>query len=108
MFLIMATQEEHEQIIPKALYLNRRQFLKQAAVFGAGLTLASEGRRKVENPATDTISDLLDRIETVQRVSLLRSVEGYSMVLPWQSLLALGLVLAAAQHGFHARHDFAR
>jgi DMSO/TMAO reductase YedYZ molybdopterin-dependent catalytic subunit len=61
----------------------------------------------VENPVTDTISDLLDRFETVQRVSLLRSVEGYFMVLPWQSLLALGLVLAAAQHGFCARHNFA-
>jgi hypothetical protein len=40
----MATQEEREQIIPKALYLNRRQFLKQAAVFGAGLSLASGDR----------------------------------------------------------------
>lgn len=37
----MATQEERERITPKALYLNRRQFLKQAAVFGAGLTLAA-------------------------------------------------------------------
>ncbi len=37
----MATQEEREQITPKALYLNRRQFLKQAAVFGAGLSLAA-------------------------------------------------------------------
>ncbi len=70
----MATQEEREQITPKALYMNRRQFLKQAAVFGAGLSLASGGRWKVENPVTDTIFDLLDRFETVQRVSLLRWV----------------------------------
>jgi len=37
----MANQQERDQITPKALYLNRRQFLKQAAVFGAGLTLAA-------------------------------------------------------------------
>ena len=37
----MANQQEPDQITPKALYLNRRQFLKQAALFGAGLTLAA-------------------------------------------------------------------
>lgn len=37
----MANQQERDQITPKALYLNRRQFLKQAAVFGAGLTMAA-------------------------------------------------------------------
>ena len=37
----MDNQQERDQITPKALYLNRRQFLKQAAVFGAGLTLAA-------------------------------------------------------------------
>ena len=37
----MANQQERDQITPKALYLNRRQFLKKAAVFGAGLTLAA-------------------------------------------------------------------
>jgi len=37
----MANQQEPDQITPKALYLNHRQFLKQAALFGAGLTLAA-------------------------------------------------------------------
>ena len=37
----MEKNQPNDEVTPKALYLNRRQFLKQAAVFGAGLTLAA-------------------------------------------------------------------
>lgn len=37
----MNNQPKPDEITPKGLYLNRRQFLKQAAIFGAGLTLAA-------------------------------------------------------------------
>ena len=37
----MKNYQTHDEITPKALYLNRRQFLKNAAIFGAGLTLAA-------------------------------------------------------------------
>lgn len=37
----MKNQQAYDEVTPKALYLNRRQFLKQAAIFGAGLTLAA-------------------------------------------------------------------
>ena len=37
----MEKTQPHDEVTPKALYLNRRQFLKQAAILGAGLTLAA-------------------------------------------------------------------
>jgi len=37
----MNNYKTDDEITPKALYLNRRQFLRNAAIFGAGLTLAA-------------------------------------------------------------------
>ena len=37
----MKNHQSDDEVTPKALYLNRREFLKHAAVFGAGLTLAA-------------------------------------------------------------------
>ena len=37
----MKNYRSDDEVTPKALYLDRRQFLKQAAIFGAGLTLAA-------------------------------------------------------------------
>ena len=37
----MSNYQSDDEVTPKALYLNRRQFLKHAAIFGAGLTLAA-------------------------------------------------------------------
>lgn len=37
----MNNSQKSDEVTPKALYLNRRQFLKQAAIFSASLTLAA-------------------------------------------------------------------
>lgn len=37
----MKNYRSDEEVTPKALYLNRRQFLKNAAIFGVGLSLAA-------------------------------------------------------------------
>ncbi len=46
----------HDEVTPKQLYLDRRQFLKHAAIFGAGLTLAAcvPGETPGASPATST------------------------------------------------------
>lgn len=142
----MNNSQKSDEVTPKALYLNRRQFLKNAAIFGASLTLAacvpggapsaapgalpdditeksealnfnnyyefSLSKRSVTelakdftiepwqvevgglaaNPATYTISGLIERFGTVERTYRMRCVEGYSMVLPWSGFLLRDLL----------------
>ena len=90
----MVPHKEHDEITPKGLYLNRRQFLKQAAVVGAGLSLAaclpSEAPASTPTSIPDEITEKTQALNfnnyyefSLSKNSVARLVEGFSID-PWQ------------------------
>lgn len=89
----MAISQKNDPITPKALYLSRRQFLKQAAAFGLGMTLAAcappEGQTASPLATLDHITDKTEALNfnnyyefSLSKRSIAERAQNFS-VEPW-------------------------